>query len=243
MTSEQDRIFSKPLAKVADFRFDDKVASVFPDMISRSIPGYGQILHTLGEIAGRAVQPGTRVYDLGCSLGAATTAIRRGLGEKQVEIVAIDNSEAMVKRAREHLDAFVSPIPVELICADIRDVGIENASMVVLNFTLQFLAPADRDALLAKIYKGMVPGGVLVVSEKLVFSQPQLHQLLDDLHLDFKRANGYSELEISQKRNALENVMRPDTTEQHMARFKAAGFQESGLWFQCFNFASMVAIK
>lgn len=243
MTSEQDRIFSKPLAKVADFRFDDKVASVFPDMISRSIPGYGQILHTLGEIAERRVQPGTRVYDLGCSLGAATTSMRRALGERDVEIVAIDNSEAMVKRAREHLDAFVSPIPVELVCADIRDVAIENASMVVLNFTLQFLSPDDRDALMAKIHQGLVPGGVLVVSEKLVFDQPNLHQLLDDLHLDFKRANGYSELEISQKRNALENVMRPDTTERHMVRFKAAGFSEAGLWFQCFNFASMVAIK
>ncbi|MBY5980982.1 carboxy-S-adenosyl-L-methionine synthase CmoA [Ferrimonas balearica] len=243
MTSEQDRIFSKPLAKVADFRFDDKVASVFPDMISRSIPGYGQILHTLGEMADKVVQPGTRVYDLGCSLGAATSSIRRALADRDVAMVAVDNSEAMVKRARDHLDAFVSPIPVDLVCADIRDIEIENASMVVLNFTLQFLAPDDRDALLAKIYQGMVPGGLLVVSEKLVFSQPAIHQLLDDLHLDFKRANGYSELEISQKRNALENVMRPDTVEQHKARFQAAGFSQSDLWFQCYNFASMVAIK
>ncbi|MBY5991714.1 carboxy-S-adenosyl-L-methionine synthase CmoA [Ferrimonas balearica] len=243
MTSDQDRLFSKPLAQVADFRFDEKVASVFPDMISRSIPGYGQILHTLGELAQRFARPDTRIYDLGCSLGAATSAMRRALGERSLEIVAVDNSEAMVKRAQEHLEAYRSPIPVELVCADIRDIEIANASMVVLNFTLQFLAPEDRDALIRNVCAGLNPGGVLVVSEKLVFDQPSIHALLDELHLDFKRANGYSELEISQKRNALENVMRPDTLAQHQARFSEAGFHASGLWFQCFNFASMVAIK
>ncbi|GAA4881013.1 carboxy-S-adenosyl-L-methionine synthase CmoA [Ferrimonas pelagia] len=243
MTAKQDRIFSKPLSKVGDFRFDDKVASVFPDMISRSIPGYGEILTTLSQLAGRCVQANSQVYDLGCSLGAATIAIRRGIQQPDVKIIAIDNSEAMVKRAQDHLQAFVSDIPVELICADIRDVTIENASLVVLNFTLQFLAPDDRDALITKIYQGLKPGGILVVSEKLVFEQPKIHELLYDIHLDFKRANGYSELEISQKRTALENVMKPDSREQHQARFAHAGFAESELWFQCYNFASMVAIK
>ncbi|SHG82949.1 carboxy-S-adenosyl-L-methionine synthase CmoA [Ferrimonas marina] len=243
MSAKQDRIFSTPQSSVADFRFDDKVASVFPDMISRSVPGYGEILHTLSEIAQRFVSENSNVYDLGCSLGAASLAMRRKVSAQGVRLVAIDNSEAMIKRAKEHLDAFVSPVEVDLVCADIRDVAIERASMVVLNFTLQFLNPDDRDRLIRKIYQGMLPGGILVVSEKLVFPQPRLHKLLDDLHLDFKRANGYSELEISQKRTALENVMRPDSWQEHQARFARAGFEESTLWFQCYNFASMIAIK
>ncbi|GAA5188228.1 carboxy-S-adenosyl-L-methionine synthase CmoA [Ferrimonas gelatinilytica] len=243
MTVEQDKIFSKPLDQIGDFRFDDTVASVFPDMISRSIPGYGEILQTLSKLARKAVTADSQVYDLGCSLGAATLAMRRGIRETGVKIIAVDNSEAMINRAQSHLQAYVSDVPVELVCADIRDVAIEHASMVVLNFTLQFLAPEDRDRLVTKVYRGMCPGGLLVVSEKLVFAQPQTHRLMDDLHLDFKRANGYSELEISQKRTALENVMRPDTLEQHQARFAKAGFRESSLWFQCYNFASMVAIK
>ncbi|WP_028115524.1 carboxy-S-adenosyl-L-methionine synthase CmoA [Ferrimonas senticii] len=242
MSTQHDQIFAQP-QRVSDFRFDDKVAAVFPDMISRSIPGYAEILSTLGQLAHRFVTPGSKVYDLGCSLGAASIAMRRGIRHDDVKIVAIDNSEAMIRRAEEHLQAFVSAVPVELHCADIRAVDISDASMVVLNFTMQFLAPEDRDALIAKIYAGMRPGGLLVVSEKLNYRQPKIHQLLDDLYLDFKRGNGYSELEISQKRTALENVMKPDTLETHQARFAAAGFSESEVWYQCYRFASMIAIK
>ncbi|WP_298442898.1 carboxy-S-adenosyl-L-methionine synthase CmoA [uncultured Ferrimonas sp.] len=242
MSSKQDQIFSQP-QQISDFRFDDKVAAVFPDMISRSIPGYGEILATLSQLARRFVQPNSNVYDLGCSLGAATVAMRRGINQDSVKIVAIDNSEAMIRRAGEHLQAFVSAVPVALHCADIRQVEIEDASMVVLNFTMQFLAPEDRSALINKIYAGMKPGGLLVVSEKLNYDQPRMHQLLDDLYLDFKRGNGYSELEISQKRNALENVMKPDTLADHQARFRAAGFDESEVWYQCYRFASMIAVK
>ncbi|QIZ76441.1 carboxy-S-adenosyl-L-methionine synthase CmoA [Ferrimonas lipolytica] len=242
MSSKHDQIFSQP-HQVSDFRFDEKVVAVFPDMISRSVPGYAEILNTLSLLSSRFVCANSNVYDLGCSLGAASLAMRRGIKQDEVKIVAIDNSEAMITRASEHLDAFVSDVPVELHCADIREVEISNASMVVLNFTMQFLAPADRDALVAKIYQGMKPGGLLVVSEKLNYSQPKIHQLLDDLYLDFKRGNGYSELEISQKRTALENVMKPDTLEDHQARFARAGFEESEVWYQCYRFASMIAVK
>ncbi|MBB1441041.1 carboxy-S-adenosyl-L-methionine synthase CmoA, partial [Shewanella sp. SG41-4] len=137
----------------------------------------------------------------------------------------------------------VSDIQVNLLCADIRDIDIKNASMVVLNFTLQFLPTHDRDALIKRIYDGMLPGGILVISEKLFFEDNHIQQLLDEQHLDFKRANGYSELEISQKRSALENVMRPDSLKVHQQRFTENGFGHFSVWFQCFNFASMVAIK
>ena len=115
--------------------------------------------------------------------------------------------------------------------------------MVILNFTLQFLPPDDRDILINKIYQGLNPGGILVLSEKLCFDDQPVQTLLDELHLNFKRANGYSELEISQKRSALENVMKPDTMPIHERRFQNCGFSHTSLWFQCFNFASMVAIK
>ena len=126
---------------------------------------------------------------------------------------------------------------------DIRDIAIENASMVVLNFTLQFLEPSERQALLDKIYQGLNPGGALVLSEKFSFEDAKVGELLFNMHHDFKRANGYSELEISQKRSMLENVMLTDSVETHKARLHKAGFEHSELWFQCFNFGSLVALK
>ena len=149
----------------------------------------------------------------------------------------------MVERCRQHIAAYHSDIPVEILCDDIRHIEIKNASMVILNFTLQFLPPQDRVALLEKIHQGLNPNGVLVLSEKFRFEDEQTNDLLIDLHHQFKRANGYSELEVSQKRTALENVMRTDSIETHKARLKNVGFSHVELWFQCFNFGSMIAMK
>ncbi|WP_341503530.1 carboxy-S-adenosyl-L-methionine synthase CmoA [Gallaecimonas sp. GXIMD4217] len=239
----EDKIYAQPLAQLKDFTFDEQVAEVFNDMINRSVPGYGTIIKALGRMAPRFVRPGSSVYDLGCSLGAASLAIKQSLDLDDVNIVAVDNAQAMVERARRHLSAYKGKAAVEVRCADIRDVKIENASLVVLNFTLQFLDPKDRDALIQRIHDGLNPGGLLVLSEKLVFEDAPINELLIDLHHDFKRDNGYSDLEISQKRNAIENVMRPDTLATHERRFEACGFSHHSLWFQCYNFASMVAIK
>ncbi|MGL5391018.1 MAG: carboxy-S-adenosyl-L-methionine synthase CmoA [Shewanella sp.] len=243
MNASQDRIYAQPSEHISDFQFDHRVAGVFNDMIRRSVPGYTQIINTIGDFAERFVKPQTHIYDLGCSLGAATLSIRRHIQGRQCRIIAVDNSESMVGRCQENLSAYVSDTEVNLICGDIRDIEIHNASLVVLNFTLQFLPPEDRDALIAKIYQGLNPGGMLVLSEKLCFADPNIQSLLEEQHLDFKRANGYSELEISQKRSALENVMKPDTLSTHQQRLTQQGFSHFSLWFQCFNFASMVAIK
>ncbi|RTR37641.1 carboxy-S-adenosyl-L-methionine synthase CmoA [Shewanella canadensis] len=243
MNTSQDTIYAQAYENISDFQFDEKVAGVFNDMIRRSVPGYGQIINTLGDFANKYVSTDSNIYDLGCSLGAATLSIRRHIDNRNCKIIAVDNSESMIQRCRENLSAYVSETPVDLVCGDIRDIKIENASMVVLNFTMQFLAPKDRETLLSSIYKGLKPGGILVLSEKLNFEDESIQSLLVDLHLDFKRANGYSELEISQKRSSLEHVMKPDTLEQHEARLKKQGFKHFNVWFQCFNFASMVAIK
>ncbi|WP_428775649.1 carboxy-S-adenosyl-L-methionine synthase CmoA [Vibrio sp.] len=241
--SNKDTIFSAPINKIGDFTFDERVAEVFPDMIQRSVPGYSNIISAIGMLAERFAKPHSTVYDLGCSLGAATLSMRRHIDQEGCRIVAVDNSPAMVERCKLHVNAYRSDTPVEVIEADIRDIEISDASVVVLNFTLQFLSPADRIALLEKIYQGLRPGGILILSEKYVFADQSANQLLIDLHHDFKRANGYSELEISQKRSAIENVMRPDSIDTHRERFAAIGFSSFEVWFQCFNFGSMFAIK
>jgi len=241
--SNRDTLFSAPIDKLGDWTFDERVAEVFPDMIQRSVPGYSNIISMIGMLAERFVTPNTQVYDLGCSLGAATLSVRRSVQADGCKIIAVDNSQAMVERSRRHIDAFRASTPVAVIEADIRDIPIENASMVVLNFTLQFLAPADRLTLLARIYQGLNPGGALVLSEKFSFEDADVGELLFNMHHDFKRANGYSELEISQKRSMLENVMLTDSVEAHKARLRQAGFEHSELWFQCFNFGSLVALK
>jgi len=241
--SLKDTIFSAPIDKMGDFTFDEKVAEVFPDMIQRSVPGYSNIISAIGMLAERYVKPNTLVYDLGCSLGAATLSMRRHIQSEGCQIIAVDNSHAMVERCKLHVNAYRSDTPVEVVEADIRDVDITNASMVVLNFTLQFLAPEDRLALLKKIYAGLRPGGILILSEKYTFEDDASNELLIDLHHTFKRANGYSELEVSQKRSAIENVMRPDSIPTHKERLQGIGFSSCEVWFQCFNFGSMFAVK
>ncbi|XAW88704.1 carboxy-S-adenosyl-L-methionine synthase CmoA [Vibrio sp. CDRSL-10 TSBA] len=241
--SNKDTIFSSPIDKIGDFTFDERVVEVFPDMIQRSVPGYANIISAIGMLAERFAKPHSNLYDLGCSLGAATLSMRRGIKQEGCKIIGVDNSAAMVERCKLHVNAYRSDTPVEIIEADIRDVTIENASVVVLNFTLQFLSPQDRFTLLEKIYAGLRPGGILILSEKYVFENQVANELLIDLHHDFKRANGYSELEISQKRSAIENVMRPDSVEIHRERFAKIGFSSYEVWFQCFNFGSMFAIK
>ncbi|WP_340610282.1 carboxy-S-adenosyl-L-methionine synthase CmoA [Xenorhabdus bharatensis] len=241
--NQRDSLFSAPIANLGDWSFDERVAEVFPDMVKRSIPGYSNIISMIGMLASRFVTPDSQIYDLGCSLGAATLSIRRNINIDGCRIIAVDNSPAMVERCRRHIDAFKAKTPVEIIEQDILDTDIQNASMVVLNFTLQFLQPDDRQKILNKIYAGLKPGGVLVLSEKFNFEDQNIGELLFSMHHDFKRANGYSELEISQKRSMLENVMRTDSVETHKSRLKQAGFQHSEVWFQCFNFGSLLAVK
>lgn len=240
---ETDLIYSHQQSQIKDFAFDAQVVEVFPDMISRSVPGYNTIIDTIGRLSQRFVKNNSQVYDLGCSLGAATLAMRRAIKAENALIIGVDNSAAMVERCKIHINAFKGQTPVDIIEGNIEDIDITNASMVVLNFTMQFIEPGARQALINKIAAGMNKGGLLLISEKLTDSDMVCHELLTDLHHDFKRANGYSELEIAQKRTALENVMRPDSVETHKTRLSNAGFSHITPWFQCFNFFSLIAIK
>jgi len=240
---KHDNIYATPLNKVADFSFDESVVDVFPDMIQRSVPGYETIIHTIGELAKDAVTDNSTVYDLGCSLGAASLSVARATQDKTCNIIGVDSSSAMVERCKRVVQAFTLPNPVNIKQAMAQDIAIENASMVIMNFTLQFIPPADREALLTKIYQGLNPGGILVLSEKIRHPSRAGNELLIDLHHQFKRNNGYSELEVSQKRAALEKVMLTDTFGEHETRLKNAGFSDVVMWYKCYNFTSMVAIK
>lgn len=244
MVKKQDEIYASPLNEIIDFDFDEKVAEVFPDMIQRSVPGYSTMISTIGILAASYAQPNSRCYDLGCSLGAVSLSMRQRINQPGCTIIAVDNSEAMVERGLQLLASDPSSrVPVEMVCADILDVAIEAASVVVLNFTLQFIPPEERLKLITRIYRGLKPGGILILSEKLAFDDQLKQDFHTEAHHDFKRANGYSDLEISQKRTALERVMIPESLACHKQRLQQAGFPMSEVWFQCFNFASMAAIK
>lgn len=243
VSTAQDTLYADERAQVAPFEFDEEVVAVFPDMIARSVPGYKLLLPLIGQIASRYAQPHSRCYDLGCSLGAVTLALRQQIKQPGCLITAVDNSPAMLNQCREIIGRSGLGVPVELVEDDICQTPISQASVVVLNFTFQFVPPALRDALIQRIYDGLLPGGVLILSEKVVFESPELDELLVMLHHDFKRANGYSELEISQKRTALENVLISETVPQHQARLQKVGFASANLWFQAFNFVSLLAIK
>ncbi|KPX09584.1 carboxy-S-adenosyl-L-methionine synthase CmoA [Pseudomonas savastanoi] len=246
MSKETDRIFAQPLAQVPDFAFNEDVVRVFPDMIKRSVPGYPTIVENLGVLAAQFAQPDTVLYDLGSSLGAVTQALRRHVRSEGCEVIAIDNSSAMIERCREYLNAqnsmFQELLPVQVIEGDILALEFKSASVVALNFTLQFIAPEQRLTLLGRIRDALVPGGALILSEKLRFDDEQEHALLTDLHIAFKRANGYSDLEIAQKRSAIENVMKPDSLEEHRQRLLVAGFSKVVPWFRCLNFTSLIAL-
>ena len=240
---KKDTLFASDTAPV-DFVFDANVAEVFEDMISRSVPGYSTIVSMIGLLARQYCTVESRVYDLGCSLGAASLAMLNQIPHDDYRLVAVDNSTAMIERCRESLATVQESQPeIEILCKDILVTDITNASVVVLNFTLQFIALEQRATLLERIYQGMQPGGILILSEKIRFPDDKLDQLFIDTYHTFKQKMGYSQLEISQKRSALENVLIPESIAAHKQRAQAAGFQTIDVWFQCFNFASLVAIK
>lgn len=239
----KDQLYAQPREAITQFVFDDSVVSVFEDMIGRSVPGYSTLLSMFPVISRDYVKAGSRCYDLGCSLGAATLAMQRGIDQPDVQIIAVDNSPSMIDECTALIATHASNVDIKIKLADINNVKVSNASMVMMNFTLQFIAQPERYELLDKIYRGMNAGGVFILSEKIKSNEVSQNKRLIELHHAFKRANGYSDLEISQKRTALENVLIPETVEQHLKRLQQIGFSESLVWFQCFNFVSIMAIK
>lgn len=227
----------------ADFQFSERVAEVFDDMLARSVPNYGQVIEMTAQLLGRFLAPGDRVYDLGCSTGNTLLQLARRLDHLALRFVGIDSSPAMIHKAtikaamyrtREHL-AFQQ--------GDITAMALESAGAILCNYTLQFIRPLQRQAFLTKVAHGLKPGGVLILSEKIISHDPVLNRAYIDFYLDFKRTQGYSEIEIAAKREALENVLIPFSVEENRRLLAEAGFTSIETFFQWFNFVSFVAVK
>jgi tRNA (cmo5U34)-methyltransferase len=236
----RDQVFAKPLSDVKAFEFNENVASVFRDMISRSVPGYELILHMLGLYANVFVQPQSNIYDLGCSLGEASQIVAEQTAASDCKIYAVDNSSAMIDKC---LQRYQTTSNIEWLCEDIENVDLHNASLVILNLTLQFIEADMRQPLIDKIYHGLNQGGVLVLSEKVLLDESLENDRMVELYHAFKKTQGYSDLEISQKRTALEKVLVSDYQTQHQQRLELSGFSEIYQYFRAFNFVSYLAIK
>jgi len=242
LTGGRDDLFATPLSDPGLFRFDASVASVFPDMINRSVPGYATVVGMTGTLAAQHARPGSQIYDLGCSWGASLLSVAREPACDRCALIGVDNSESMLEQGSRHLAQFQEASRIQLQHSDLLDTPLHNASVVIMNYTLQFIPIEEREGLLKRIREAMMPGDVLILSEKLTLPDPRLNEYLIDLHHDFKRQQGYSDLEIAQKRQALEDVLVPETREAHVARLTAVGFSRCGVWFQCLNTGSLIAI-
>jgi|TARA_B110000977_G_scaffold199117_1_gene285565 tRNA (cmo5U34)-methyltransferase len=234
-----DNVYVDKQQHIVDFAFNKDVVAVFPDMIRRSVPGYETIIPMTGLIAARHLGGEGTAYDLGCSLGASTLAILQQSQAANIRVIGVDNSPAMIEEAQNQ----ISDPRATFQCADLLSTRVQDAKVVVLNFVAQFLAPEERLALFTRLREEMHPNGLLIVSEKVRNANVATQSIFDETHLNWKRANGYSEIEVSQKRQALENVMKVDTEEMQRLRFQEAGFTKSKQWFRCLNWASFLVYK
>jgi len=236
----RDEIY-KDIVDISKFTFDKKVVDVFDDMVLRSVPGYKQMIELIG-LAGR-IYPvkNTNIYDLGCSTGAATLSIASNLQSESVNIFSVDNSEEMLNKCKKNLSHLNTNI--QYVHDDISNIEFKNASLIILNLTLQFIDPDKRSNLIEKIFNGLYRGGALLISEKVIDKDNKTNHALINLHEVFKKENGYSETEIAQKRKSIEDVLIPESLEKHFQRLNNAGFKNPILLMQCINFASFIAIK
>ncbi len=239
---KKDQLF-ETTERVGDFAFDQKVAGVFDDMVGRSVPFYREIQKMTCQLTQDFAVPGTRVYDLGCSTGTTFHHLHPLLDDS-IGFVGLDNSAPMLEKARNKLATVTKTRAVELLHADLEDAyPLEQASVVLMVLTLQFVRPLAREKIAKKIYDGLGHNGVLIVVEKLISADGMLNRLFIDHYYDYKRDQGYSNTEITQKREALENVLIPYRMEENMALFKNAGFRHVEDFFRWYNFSGMIAIK
>lgn len=233
--------------QVSPFEFNEKVAHVFDDMAQRSIPYYGEVQKMVSKLAATFYQDNSRIYDLGCSTGTSLALIYQALTSNQAEgiqLIGIDNSMAMCQETREKLDRMTIPSSAfKIINGDLLDAHIEDASVVIMNYTLQFIDPLKRERIIRNIYTGLNHNGILLVSDKTLQNHTDTSRIFIDNYYDLKRRNGYSELEISRKREALENVLIPYKLDEEKDLFRRCGFESVDLFFTWYNFSSFICLK
>ncbi|HPS58009.1 MAG TPA: carboxy-S-adenosyl-L-methionine synthase CmoA [Spirochaetota bacterium] len=239
---KKDRIYADA-ADVTPFEFNETVASVFDDMISRSVPHYREVLTQQAGLAAKFYQAGTQIYDLGCSNGNFALTLIQQMNGRPFKMTAVDNSAPMVDLFKKRISGFDSHSGINPVLSDIRGINMADASVIVANLTLQFIPAADRSTLVSKIYNALLPGGIFLLTEKTVNSDPQFSELQQEFYYRFKEENGYSLFEINRKREALENVLVPETVETHMERMRGAGFTAIEIYNKWFHFTSFVCRK
>jgi tRNA (cmo5U34)-methyltransferase len=237
-----DKLFSNKNSSV-DFTFNDKVAEVFDDMLERSVPCYRQVIDMTGKLLDNFVHDGDLIYDLGCSTGRPLIALAEMLKSKKLRYSGLDSSESMINKARLKAEMYSQHNQIDFKLADITSAELEPCRVVLLSYTLQFLRPINRAAFLRKIYEALHPGGILILSEKIISHHSLLNRSFIDIYLDFKRRQGYSEIEITKKREALENILIPFSIAENLSLLKEAGFTNCESFFQWFNFVSFAAVK
>ena len=239
----KDTIYTKRRETVLPFEFNETVASVFDDMLERSVPCYKEIIRRQAQLTANFYQPGSQIYDLGCSNGNLGMGLLDEMASKEFRMTAVDDSKAMLECYEKRLAGHPEHQHIHLVNKRIQDVTIENASVIIINFTLQFIPPSERDHLIRNIFNALLPQGILLLSEKVIHQDETFNALQQEFYYRFKKENGYSELEISQKRDALENILVPETIEHHIKRLTKAGFTRIDVWQKWFNFAALICQK
>ncbi|OJV20099.1 MAG: carboxy-S-adenosyl-L-methionine synthase CmoA [Dyadobacter sp. 50-39] len=242
-SENSDQVFKDEITKVSDFKFGTTVVNVFDDMVSRSVPYYNEMQRMLAEIAADHVKEGTFVYDLGCSTGTTLIGLDQ-LIPSDIRFIGIDESQEMLDKCDVKLKEAGFVRPYDLVAGDLhQQLPIHNGSVVILCLTLQFVRPLYRERLLRNIYDGLNPGGVLLLVEKVLAESSVFNRDFIKYYYNYKRRNHYSELEISQKREALENVLIPYKLSENMLLLKEAGFADCEIFFKWYNFSGMIAYK
>jgi tRNA (cmo5U34)-methyltransferase len=241
-TGARDRIFTDQKRPV-DFQFGEETAAVFDDMVSRSVPFYREIQRMSADLASDFALPGTNLYDLGCATGTTLLELDAVVGPG-VRFFGVDSSPEILERARRKLTEHELAHPYELIVADLHHgLVLENVSVVIMILTLQFVRPLHRSRIVADIFRGLNQQGCLILVEKLTTPHTHFNRLFIKHYYDLKRRNGYSELEIAQKREALENILIPYHLEENRDLLLSSGFRHFEVFFRWYNFCGMIATK
>lgn len=239
----KDEVFKGDIEKASDFKFGANVAKVFDDMVNRSVPYYGEIQRMMAELAADYAREETFVYDLGCSTGTTMIGMDTMVAPN-IKFIGVDDSQEMLDKCKSKLMELGFSRPYELRCADLgQGIKIENASVVVLCLTLQFVRPINRERLLQDIYNGLNQGGVLILVEKILAEESNFNRDFINYYYNYKRRNNYSEMEISQKREALENVLVPYKLSENITLLRDKGFAHCEVFFKWYNFAGLIAVK
>ena len=238
-----DKVFREEIQNASDFKFGATVANVFDDMVNRSVPFYGEIQRMVAELSADHALDGTNVYDLGCSTGTTMIGMNT-LVPNDIKFIGVDDSREMLDKCDGKLKQAGFTRPYDLVVEDLNQgVTIENASVVVLCLTLQFIRPISREKILRSISNGLVNGGVLILVEKILAEDSLFNRNFIKYYYDMKRRHQYSEMEISQKREALENVLVPYKHSENITMLRENGFQHCETFFKWYNFSGLIAIK